>query len=158
MSKYNIELPVGIELLGVTGNIRVTADDLKEMLLIEAVWSDDEPNLDAVEGLVSVYVALVDEKDPPAYQRIVDWVEAEAIYREFAIKGLRWSVVNTRGYEGMTDDEIFELCDWYEFGERIRWPDQLIAEIGFVSGFKAGAGSKQLRNYAKRLKKEEATP
>lgn len=145
MSDYNyINLPPGLSLHACLGGEGADAGQLRDMIIGEAIFSDDEPNKDVLKGLVNAYVALTEEE--PKYSNILDSTASELCYQAFCTQGFREGVKGMDHYVEYTDEEIYESCPWFEL-DGIFWPDQLIAEIGYLAGYKSGAESKQFCNY-----------
>jgi hypothetical protein len=151
-SKYKyIKISPGLSLQACLGGEAADAGQLRDMIIGEAIHSDDEPNKEALKGLVNAYVALTEEE--PKYRDILDSTSAELCYTEFCIRGFRQGVKGMDHYEEYDDEAIYESCPWFEL-DGIFWPDQLIAEIGFLAGYKAGADSKAFCRY---VQEQEAT-
>jgi hypothetical protein len=145
MSKpRKIQLSPGLSLIA--GTIvqpeRPTSESIKEQIFGAILDYGDEcsPNADVVKGLVAAYSALLEAEDEEevGFDRISD-NEAELLYREYAIKGRRNAIrsKHPKVAKKREDCSVYEYCDWYDFG-RMTWPTQLIAEVGFIVGSKAG--------------------
>lgn len=162
MTTRKIKLPAGITMsIGMLRDDPPTAEDVRGYVLGAARESDDgtPPNSDVVRGLVKAYVALCEadayEEDEEVEFVILDPSESELLYREFAIKGYRHAV--KKEYPGVKDQDdcsVYENCDWYEF-ERIHWPDQLIAEIGFMVGYRDGRSALAMSRHFKAERAKE---
>ena len=152
--KYDISIPPGLKLLA--GTIlepeRLTAESLKEDILGLCLDNEDQINADVVGHLVNAYIDLLIENDEEF--ELTDG-DAEQIYREYAIKGWRESV--SREYpeavKSRDDNEVYDSCDWYEFGSH-HWPAQLIAEVGYLLGYKGGRQGIAMTKYYEAHKKE----
>lgn len=146
-----IKISAGLKLLA--GTIlqpdRPTAESIKEQIfgtILDTEDCDFDPP-DLVKPLVAAYMVLIErEAELASYEGNgdgeIDTVsnnEAEQLYREFTIKGWRNAVSSKHPKVAKERDEsdVYESCDWYEF-DKMTWPTQLIAEVGFVIGYKSG--------------------
>ena len=100
------------------------------MVIATAMTSEDGYPPSVLNSLVCAYIEMesfLSETEGTGFNfSLVQEQEAEQLYREFAIKGFRAGA--TRDTGTLTDDEVYERCDWYEY-EVANWPDQLIAEL-----------------------------
>jgi hypothetical protein len=145
MSKPNkIKLPAGLGLIA--GTIlqpeRPTSDDLREQIYGAVLDYGDEchPNADVVKALVAAYSALLEAEDEDEVGfDIISGNDAELFYRKYAIKAWRKEVGKAYpdANKSRDDSDVYENCDWYEFG-KMTWPRQLLAEIGYLVGLKNG--------------------
>lgn len=142
----DIKIPVGFTLMAVIGGEVPTAEGIKELIFAVALPEEDEPNVDVLKGLIRAYMALFDAEAEennwePGYEVLNDAndYEAEKVYRRFAVKG--WRVAVKREYPkavaSRDDDEVYDCCPWYDFGKMV-WPDQLVAEVGYLAGYREG--------------------
>ena len=138
------------------GGEEPTADGLRELIYSAALPKDNDHNSDVLRGLLKAYIALLDVEDED-FETLHDSndYEAEKVYREFAIKGWREAVGHKypEAAASRDDDEVYENCQWYYF-EKMVWPDQLIAEVGFLAGYTAGREGIAMHEY---IQKQEAT-
>jgi len=146
----DIKIPVGFTLMASLGSDMPTAEGLRDLIFAAALPEDDDPNADVLKGLIRAYMALAEAEEDEDYEVVSDepdW-EAEKIYREFAIKG--WRAAVGRRYpeaaKSRDDDEVYESCPWYDFGKMV-WPDQLVAEVGYLAGYKSGREGIAMHEY-----------
>lgn len=163
MSRRKIKLPVGITLsIGMLRDDSPTAEDIRGYVLGAARESDDgnPPDNDVVKGLVNAYVAMCKAEacaeDVEVEFNLCDPAESEQVYRQYALKGYR-QAVKKEYPEVMEQDDcsVYENCDWYEF-VGIHWPDQLVAEFGFMAGYNSGRSALEMNRYYKAYKAEQA--
>jgi len=154
MTKKAYRIPPGLGLMA--GTIlepeRPTSEDLKKLIIGMAINDDEEdPNGDALRGLVSAYTELLieEEEDLELVSDSNDWA-AEKVCRECAIRGWRDAV--KAAYPDVAksrdDSEVYECCPWYEFG-KMTWPVQLVAEVGYLAGYREGRRALRFADYAK---------
>lgn len=151
----NIRIPAGFTLRACLGGEPPTADEIKDMIFNAALPEDDDPNPEVLKGLVRVYLALTeaeaeDDSWDDSYDVLNDandW-EAEKVYREYAIKGWRKAVGSQypEAAASRDDDEVYESCPWYDYGKMV-WPAQLVAEVGYLAGYKAGREGLAMHHY-----------
>ena len=164
-NQRKIKLPAGITLRGFMGGDKPTAETLRDLVFDMAKEDPDSGEFatDALAGLVKAYVALAhdeaDEEDEEVKFEMVsnsDEYTAEKLWREFSIKGYRHAIKSKFPEANMSrdDSDIYECCTWYEFGD-MAWPDQLLAEVAFVAGNRAGKQAIAMSDY---FKAQEATP
>ena len=152
MSKSNkIKLSAGLSLIAgpILSPSRPTAESLKEQIfgaILDTDGCDFDPP-DLVRPLVAAYLVLLEQEAELASYAdegdgevaTVSDNEAEMIYREFAIKGWRKAISSKHPdvAKERDDSDVYESCDWYEF-DKMTWPTQLIAEVGFIIGVQSG--------------------
>jgi hypothetical protein len=163
MSKpKKIRLPAGLGMIA--GTILQpdcpTSSEVKEQIYgaVLDTGDDSQPNVDVVKALVAVYSALLEAEDEDEIGfDIISGNDAEQFYRKYVVKAWRKEV--SRSYPEATksrdDEDVYEGCDWYEFG-KMTWPRQLLAEIGYLVGLKNGREAVAMSRYYEARKAEEA--
>jgi hypothetical protein len=151
----DIKIPVGFSLRVSLGFDSPTAEEIKDLIFAVALPEDDDPNTEVLKGLVRAYMGLTeaeaeDDSWDDGYDILSDNndYEAEKVYREFAIKGWRAAVGSQfpEAAKSRDDDEVYESCPWYDYGKMV-WPAQLVAEVGYLAGYKAGREGVAMHNY-----------
>lgn len=157
MATPKIRIPLGLNLIA--GTImepdKPTAETLREHIFGLVLDDDDSVNPDVLRPLVNAYEALLiegEEDDIEFVSDADDWA-AEKLYRQFCIKGWREAVGRTypEAVDSRTDEDVYEGCPWYEFGGKCNWPAQLIAEIGYLRGYKEGCRGVAMTNYVQAM-------
>ena len=153
MSNFNIKIPAGLNMMA--GTILEpevpTADSLKNDIFALCMSDDVAELTPVIKGLVNAYVALAEFNDEDEDMVLVsdsdDWA-AEKVYIEYAIKGWRQAVGREypEAAKSRDDERVYESCPWYDFG-KMTWPAQLIAEVGYLVGYKAGREGVAMSRY-----------
>ena len=130
-----------------------TPESLKEAIFGLVLNDDDEVNFNVLRPLVKAYSELLtaeaEESDTEVdFVSDADDYAAEKLYREFAIKGWRQAVgaKYPEATKSRSDEEVYEGCAWYEYG-KMTWPTQLIAEVGYVLGYRDGRNAIAMSEY-----------
>lgn len=127
-----------------------SSEDIKEMIFNHAIHNDDGINPDFIRGLLTAYMARVRDEDDDGEdgEEWLDWREAEQVYIRFSVDGYRDRMKRSeyKHVAEYSDEEIYERCDWWEFGE-MQWPAKMIAELAYVNGTFAAAKGIQMTKY-----------
>lgn len=145
----NIKMPAGITFLSSLRSDPPTAADIREMVFNAALA--DDPDERVIRALVKAYMAM-SIAEAEAEDEDTDWEmvsdepnwDAEKVYRKYIIAGYR--VASKLKPEQVDDDSIYENCTWYDYG-KMDWPDQLIAEVAFVRGYRDAREAQAMYNY-----------
>lgn len=155
-----IRLSPGIQLLSAMEPDAPTVESLKDNIFGLLFNDDDGINHDALAGLLKAYNALLieqaEENDVEVeFVSDADDYAAEKLYRRFCIRGWRDAVKREypEAVASRDDDSVYEGCPWYEFEKRLAWPEQLIAEIGYVLGYKEGRRGIAMTKYVQQQEK-----
>lgn len=149
MSKYKIS--PGLTLMAAMEPSQPTAESLKDNIF-GLVLDEDGNNVEVLKHLVAAYSQIIsneaddEDKEVEFVSDSDDWA-AEKLYREYCIKG--WKNAMKRRFPQALerdDDSIYESCPWYDFG-KMTWPAQLIVEVGFLLGYKAGREAIGMHDY-----------
>lgn len=130
---------------------RQSSEDIKDMIFTHAIRNDDGVNPDFIRGLLMAYTALVEDEEDEEDEWL-DWREAEQVYIRFSVEAYRDRMKRSeyKHVAECSDEEIYERCDWWEFGEH-SWPAKLIAELGYVKGiYTAAYGIQMAKHFAQR--------
>lgn len=140
-----IKLPPGISLLASLEPDPPTVESIKDDIFGLLFDDDDGINQDVLAALVKAHrellIAQAEENDEEVELVCdTDDYEAEKLYRQFCIKGWRHAVKKEypEAEASRTDDDVYEGCPWYEFEKGIVWSAQLLAEVGYVLGYREG--------------------
>lgn len=156
-TKFKIKIDPSLRLF--TGTIleaeKPDASTLREHIIGICLNDDDGINMEVLKPLVQAYIAQAtyefDEEERGREVQLVsdhDDYAAEKLYRKYSIKGWREAVrPEYPEYEKSCDDDAaYENCGWYEFGKMV-WPAQLIAEVGYMLGYRSGRSGVQMTRH-----------
>jgi hypothetical protein len=134
-----------------------TVDSIKEAIFGLCLAEDAEAYTDVIVSLVGVYRSLLDYDDVEyALSDDADDWAAEKVYRKFIVQG--WRDVVKRSYpeavKSRTDDDVYEGCPWYEFNGI--FPTQLLAEMAYAMGVKAGREAVQMARFHEQHRAKES--